>query len=399
MVVQLSASCQIYSTFAEGIRQIVIHNHEDLFLLKLAELLFNYLDDFFGGHPDPRVAQQQFRVFLKIIEELGIPTQPRKCHAPATMQVILGFLYDSILQRISIPAKKVQVILDRIDHLLHHLRSQHKISRRELARVTGVLMWASQVIFPAKAMLRRLQFYVDQDKFDWDTRWIRLPVSVQCDLIWWKHIIQSAYNGISFRYLLQTPQDADIHIWSDAADTDYLGCGAYSTYLDFYQLRWSDLKLTRKSQQLLQQDIVYKEFVALVLAVLLWGHKFTNRSVTFHCDNKAVVGIVIAKNCSYSRLDLMDLMRLLAETAFHHRFWFWIEHIDGTKNIEADKLSRFKRQPFKRLYQASFHKEPSLQPFFAKQPHFSSANRFTNWNATKSISQILNMLSVFRYSI
>ena len=393
----LSASCQIYSTFAEGIRQIAINTNPGLFLFHQRQMLFNYLDDFFGQHPDLKIAAQQFQAFLALIAELGIPTQDRKCHKPATQQIILGFLYSSVTRIISIPQRKIKIILRRLDRLIQ--LSTGKVSRREIATVVGVLMWAAQVIFPAKAMLRRLQYFVDKTKWGWDQRQIQLNNSVRCDLVWWKTIIQSSHNGISFDYILKTPKDADIHIWTDAAGTDFRGCGGYSTLLDFYQIRWDKIPLSNKSRQLLQEDIVYKEFLALVVTVLLWGHKFTNKAVTFHCDNKSVVGIVTAKNCDYARHDLMDLMRVLAETAFKHRFWFWIDHVPGKQNIEADRLSRWQSQPFQRLYSQPARTTPELSPFFAKQPSFSESSVLCEWDAYSSVNMLISLLSVFRYKL
>ena len=367
----LSTSCAIYTCFAEAVRQLTIHSHKNLFLSNGQELLFNYLDDFFGGHSSPTIAHQQFKAFLPLLNDLGIPTQPWKCQSPNTIQKILGFLYNSRTRMISIPPAKVHIIISRINHLLELAKT--KVSRRQIAKVSGVLMWVSQVIFPAKAMLRRIQYYVDCTKYGWDIRHIRLPATIKADLVWWKRILASTANGISFDYILKSPQDANIHIWTDAAGTDFLGCGGLSSTGHYFQLQWSTFRLSAAAIHLLQSDIVYKEFFAIVLAALLWAPLFTNKSVTFHCDNQGVVDIISAKNCAYHRTDLMDLMRILAETAILNRFWFWANHISGSDNIEADNLSRFKASPFARLDKPSSHTIPSLAPLFHSNPQFSSA--------------------------
>ena len=48
----LASACRIYSCFAEAIRSIAVHKHPKLFKSKLRDLLQNYLDDFWGGHPN-----------------------------------------------------------------------------------------------------------------------------------------------------------------------------------------------------------------------------------------------------------------------------------------------------------------------------------------------------------
>ena len=65
----------------------------------------------------------------------------------------------------------------------------------------------------------------------------------------------------------------------------------------------------------------------------------------------------------------MSLIRYFISIMFDHRIKFWINHIPGIHNIEADNLSRFRPQPLKRLY--TFPKDQYTLPFFRTNPNLT----------------------------
>ena len=363
----LSSSPQIYSAFAECLRQIVLCSHTNLFFINGAPVLFNYLDDFFCGHPCYKKSLAQYRLFREWLVYLGVPTQEWKCCAPATLAIILGFLYNTIDQTVAIPGPKLKEIINQIKVLL----AKRRVSRRELAAVSGKLNWCCQIVFGGRAMVRSLELLTCIPRA-WDAKVIRITSEAKKDLNWWKNILSSPFVSIPLEWLDKDASDADIHVWSDASGNAQLGFGAYCSLGHYFHIRWADIQLP---QAFNWNDINFPEFFALVVAVYLWAPLFAGKSVHFHCDNSAVVSMVIKRSITKDRADLLSLARWLTQIALAHRFYFWITYIPGVLNIEADNLSRFKVNPFERLYSCldGAQIDKHSKPFFNFNKNFDSS--------------------------
>ena len=116
----LSSSPQIYSAFAECLRQIVLWSDPQLFVINGVQILMNYLDDFFCGHSSKKQALLQYRIFREWLVFLGIPTCDWKCSAPSIEALILGFLCNTVKRTVSIPPEKIAIILELIESMLNN---------------------------------------------------------------------------------------------------------------------------------------------------------------------------------------------------------------------------------------------------------------------------------------
>lgn len=364
----LSSSPQIYSAFAECLRQIVLFSHPRLFFVNGFPVIRNYLDDFFAAHPNPASAWAQYRLFRQWLLYLGIPTQDWKCCSPNVQAIILGFLYNTVNQTVSIPKAKLQQILESIRSLLSKTR---RVSRRELAVITGKLNWCCQIIFGAHSMIRSLEFVIDSH-YPWDRKVLRLNSQVKADLKWWINILQSPFTSISFDWIIKNPATADIHVWSDASGSHALGFGAYSSLGHFFQIKWNAVPLPSNMNW---NDIHFPEFLALTVAAIVWAPQFTGKAVHFHCDNSSVVSMVVKRSTPKYRPDLLRLARWLTQVALFFKFYFWTQHIPGALNIEADNLSRFKPNPFKRFSIPNIYEsiDQFSKPFFNLNPNYSDS--------------------------
>ena len=91
----------------------------------------------------------------------------------------------------------------------------------------------------------------------------------------------------------------------------------------------------------------FLELLPIVVAGHLWGHAWFRLRVQFVCDNS---GIVSALNSGTSRSsDAMHLLRFLTRDACRFNFAFSALHTPGARNADADALSRFNLQEFRRL--------------------------------------------------
>ena len=231
-------------------------------------------------------------------------------------------------------------------------------------------------------MVRSLEYLIHLP-IPWDRRTLRLNETCVKDLIWWKKILVSKHNSLPFSYVIKPASEADIHVWTDAAGSTKLGIGAFNSLGDYFSCKWSDVSLPANWNL---HDSLRPELLALMVAAIIWAPKFAHKAVTFHCDNLPIVSIIISRSPAKHRKDILYLIRILTEIALFHHYYFWVTHIPGDLNIEADALSRLFANPLKRLL--SHPNDSHIQPFFDINPHYPF--KF-NWKETQ-VSDLLNQL-------
>ena len=158
-------------------------------------------------------------------------------------------------------------------------------------------------------------------------------------------MVELLRNGSS----LVIPQNATEHIvTSDALGA--WGCRAWHK-TQWFQIPWD------KSTQSLQ--IAIKEMIPIIVAVCIWGHKWSRRKVIARCDNTAVVAVL--SHCYSKDYVLMQLMRCLFFIEAVNSFQIQGQHIPGSLNSLADNLPKNKSDKF-------YSKMPCHAPHASKLP-------------------------------
>ena len=107
-------------------------------------------------------------------------------------------------------------------------------------------------------------------------------------------------------------------------------------------------------------QISIKELIPIMIAVMIWGHKWQGYNVVVNCDNEAVVTVL---GSWYSREPhLMHMLRVLFFTEAHFQFKMSAQHIPGICYTLADHLSRNQLHEFYKKY-PSANRHPSHIPF------------------------------------
>ena len=333
----LASACAIYQLFADAVLHIIVHNHTALFISDSGDIFVrHYLDDFFGGHTDIDVATQQVLRVEEMFKKLGIPTQRRKLRFPDWIQVLLGWLFNTRLRTVSVPAEKVVNYCARITKLIRERLSG--TCKTTLEELKGVLQWAAPVVYPGKARLRNLDYAMHLELHNYDDKIILSDLVIN-DLKWWRLALQHS-NGVPLEWIIQDPTVFDDEVWTDAATTQ--GAGGCSRSGFAYQYLNSD---TIKSVvEVFRSDIDIKllELLAVYVMAVLMKDKWMYKNVKFYCDNSTAVSSLVHQRGPLRRRDLQYLVVKFAELSAKYHFRFWIVHIDGDDNDLADDLSRFK---------------------------------------------------------
>lgn len=356
----LSSAPHIYTKFADAILWIIKHHTPGIWGTtsepwvshsgaaappSLEEWVKKYMDDFFGGAPctDATVALAQYEAVLMWFTVLGVPTQRDKCVSPRTRIKILGFIYDTVEQKLFIPEVKKNEILQLIETMLHPSRT--RIEKGIIRSLIGKLRWFSMCLWAGAAFVRRLERIVlTTNATSPDSYKIEIEPIAE-DLKWWKFQIANSADGISFADVLRDPACGDVQVTTDAAGN--IGVGGYSSSGDWFQERWSSQPRHDVFISHLQPDIYWKEMSAIAIACELWGHLWSSQSVTFRCDNKPTVDALIRRKCTFNREDVMALIRTIASAAHRNRFSPYFVYLEGETNWTADALSRFKIPRFR----------------------------------------------------
>ena len=264
--------------------------------------LFHYLDDFITlGPPNSEICKHNLTTILDTCEALGVPMETDKTVGLSPQIVFLGMELDSNTFTIRLPEDKLVVLRN----LLREWSGHKAVGKRELLSLIGYLQHAAKAVRQGRFFLRRL---IDLSTVTRHLEgFIRLNLAARSDIMWWR-LFADQWNGTSmlYRYNKANPQ---IHVFSDASGS--WGCGAYSGNT-WFQFQWpADMG---------DCHISTKEMIPVVMAAIVWGHRWQGLSVCFHTDNTAVIALINQGSARDS--SLMHLMRCLSFVSAKFNFIF-----------------------------------------------------------------------------
>ena len=94
-------------------------------------------------------------------------------------------------------------------------------------------------------------------------------------------------------------------------------------------------------------SMAFMELYPIVVAAYIFGKEWQTKKIMFICDNQAVISILRKGRSTCPHI--MKLMRTFTWLALTNNFHFSASYIESKKNIEADLLSRFQVEEFKKL--------------------------------------------------
>lgn len=331
----LSESCFIFEAFSSALEWALYHFCDGPYAI------VHILDDFLFMAPSNASCQYLLSTFQQMCSFIGVPLSREKTFSPAPVMIFMGITLDAFNQEARLP-------LDKLQHcaaLCQKFRTRKKVSLKELQSIVGTLQFATSVVIPGKAFLRRMiDLTVGIQK---SYHLIRLTNSVRADLALWEQFL-SQFNGRSFFRDEQFISNHSLHLYTDSAST--LGFGGVLGNAWFYG-SWEGYAIS--------QHITALEMYPIVVAMHVWGSQIKNKNVQVHTDNLALSYII--NNQTSRDPVIMSMVRPFVLMCLKWNILFKASHIDGCHNVLADSLSRLQVERFRRLA-PSAHSLPTPVP-------------------------------------
>jgi hypothetical protein len=277
----------------------------------------NYVDDF-GGVETPDRIQQAFLYLSQLFSSLGIEESVDKILFPSVRMIFLGVLVDSVNMTVEVPLDKLLQIKQELECWL----GKKKASKRELQSLAGKLNFLAKCVKAGRVFMSRILCTLKSLKHN-DHK-AHLNSEFRKDIVWW-HRFLPTFNGVSF---IKSQEVIDIELFTDACLT-----GAGGLYCNqCYSVKFP--------QHILNQDwhISALEFLAIIIALKLWGNQWVGKNVLIQSDNAACVSVL---NSGRARDSVMQICaREAMFVAASYDFTIFASHNPGRSNQTADILSR-----------------------------------------------------------
>ena len=348
----LSTAPSIYNRFADLIQWACTYWKQNIFVNQDMLYMLHYLDDFFGGHSNRKIASKQMQFVTWLFEYLNIPTNPSKVVGPTQQADILGWCCRTNPKvQIGLSNRKRKKYLAFILHLL----KIKNVNFIQFEKSVGYVRHTCKIYLEGINFVRGLEkqkFALKkqiEDSNTKTTKFTKIPLSPESifDLEIWAQLYQSKhFQFLDIDFVLKPESLPTINIWTDASTS--FGAGGLTSTHDLYHLPWSSLNIRSRTfsdrqKYEIKDHIIYLELFAMVLMAKQYAHKWTGKFIQFWCDNTTAVKAVKKGSIKFTA-DLYypkaNLVKLLAQLALKYKFHYDCNHIKGKKNVYADALSR-----------------------------------------------------------
>jgi hypothetical protein len=311
-----------------------------------------YVDDFLILAPTKERCQEALDTLLQLLAQLGFTVSDKKTVLPTQELVFLGMLLRTNedgkgKMSILVPEDKMRKAEERAAQAARG----PNITLKQAQKLAGFLNHLCDVIFAARCFTRRITDAITQADRS-GSKVIAITKDIKMDLGFWVNFARKS-NGKAA--VMERPLMLPGLLSTDASDWGMGGFlnGAY------FSVRWEDMHKAQTHRELRQLnnpelwpdrtnphkwDISYREQFAQWWAILLWGPKLGDMTLTWEQDNSVVVANMRrmgAKNPHHMKL-IRQIYKLSAERNMRHEML----HVASAANFLADTASRGKMTEF-----------------------------------------------------
>ena len=222
--------------------------------------------------------------------------------------------------------------LEKINSLIRAFLGRRKCTKRELLSLIGLLAFACKVVKSGRIFLRRL---IDlASSVTSLNHFIYLNLESRADIDWWARFLPS-WNGVAIIH--PTPLTSlGIRLFTDASDIG-LGC-VYGNHWLFapWPDRWAPSD---------ECHINVRELFAVWAAVFTWGDEWCDQELVIFTDNQSIIDIWTSGTSTDALI--MAIVRALFFHLAERNANLILSYVPGSKNVDADRLSRLQVTEFK----------------------------------------------------
>ena len=324
-----SISCAIFQAFSDALNHIV------KYLLKIDDILTNYLDDFLFIAVMRAECDKMMMTFMRVCKQINCPLSEEKTEWSSLIMTFLGTLLDGRRHCLCIPEDKKIKVLNQI----RQIRSKKTATVKSIQQLTGILNFLNRAIVPGRVftwrMYSRISLKNKQGKKLKQHHHVSLTAKFKKDCEIWESFLNNSNCARFCRPFIDNDVFAtsnELNFYTDASGV--LGYGCY------FNGNWAYRMWPRKFLKICNPSIEYQELFALVAGILTWQRKpqLNNTRVVIFCNNQAVVSMV--NNTMSSCHNCMVLLRILVLNNLVHNRRIFVKYVRTTENILADSLSR-----------------------------------------------------------
>lgn len=313
LVFGLSSSPHI---FTKCLRTMVKHWRKNAIDIVL------YLDDGFGMASSSELCLQLSNFVKKSLSDAGFLINVEKSIFCPTQQLEwLGILWNSNAFSISIPDRRVNDLLQSINHLINIFPA---FSARLLAQVTGKIISLSPVFGNLTRLMTRYCYMCIEQRFTWDkSLLIKYPDEVKRELEFWKNNVEKMNSKFLSPY-----SPSQTLVYSDASD---VACGAYTVEIGskVFHKMWNPVEKSCSS--------TWREMRAIELSLQSFSSSLTEKSLKWFTDNQNCVHIVQAGSM---KEELQKLAFSIYTICKDNNIVIDIQWIPRIYNAKADYISK-----------------------------------------------------------
>ena len=341
-----SISCALFQQVSDAVAHVV--------KFRTKKELVNYLDDFLFAALLKVMCDEQLNTFLDVCKSINFPVAVEKALFLDTCIVFLGFLLNTVTQRVSVPVEKIE----KAKTLVQSILCQKKVTVREIQKLCGFLNFLCRAIVPGRAFTRRLYAITAGVNLKAHHH-VYVKAENRSDLkVWLQFLDHPAVYSRPFMDFVNILTADELFFYTDSSKNADLGCGGIC-YKSWFVQKWN-------KQFILEKDpsIGYLELYAVTVGILNWVARFANRRIIIFCDNMSVMHMI--NKSSSSCRNCMVLIRMIVTECLIHNVRVFASHVMSKANKLADLLSRMR---FELFLQEANHLQIELDEHQTTVPH------------------------------
>lgn len=286
-----STSCATFEKFSTALQWILQHHFQ-------VPHVSHIIDDFmFFGPANTKVTHRSLQKFFILAEDLGIPVKQDKTVLPSTRVELHGIQVDTVDWTLTLPEDKKTEALAKIASI----RKKQKTTLQELQSLIGTLNFATKVIVPGRAFLRRLIDLTVNVRNS--THHIHLNSAARADLQAWSIFLEH-FNG---KYMISDPS------WLPASAIKLHVASGPDGFAVVFGRRWAR---SRWNPTYSKYPATPNILCPITVAIRLWANDLANHNLQIYSESQ---DCSTAINSSTSKDPMvMALIRPLVTTCMLH---------------------------------------------------------------------------------